>query len=157
MKKFLPVCALFAFFASVNSWAASNPYDCGAISDNERRLACYDGFFKNKSYDQNTVTPTKENDTHLSLNQKEQQFGSDRMKNNDNLTFLNSTLTGSFKDWKKGMILTLSNGQQWKITSDRYIRHSVSKPDITIEKGFLGAYYMSVEDLNYRFKVKRIK
>ena len=70
-----------------------------------------------------------------------------------------TSITGEFRGWSKaGTRLKLDNGQVWDITdSTSRLRINVVNPDIVIEPGVLGAWYLRVEGYNTRARVKRIK
>ena len=70
-----------------------------------------------------------------------------------------TSITGEFKGWSKsGERFRLDNGQVWQITdTTSRLKVSMVNPDIIIEPGALGAWYMKVVGYNTRARVKRIK
>ncbi|NVK22897.1 MAG: hypothetical protein HWD86_10290 [Kangiellaceae bacterium] len=156
MKKLLPLITLLSLGIPTLSNAASSPYDCGAISDNEKRLVCYDGFFKNKSYTPSTIIAPQKSEV---INKNEDSFGQEQLdKSQSNIPEqLNSRAVGIFKTWSKNLEINLENGQIWKVVSDRDVYFKTKNPKVSIEQGFLSVYYMRIEGLSSKLKVKRIK
>ena len=70
-----------------------------------------------------------------------------------------TSITGEFRGWSKsGERFRLDNGQIWQITdSTSRLKVSMVNPEIVIEPGALGAWYMKVVGYNTRARVKRIK
>ena len=70
-----------------------------------------------------------------------------------------TSITGEFRGWSKaGQRFRLNNGQIWEITdSTSRLRIQMTNPEIVIEPGVLGAWYMKVVGYNTRARVKRIK
>ena len=69
-----------------------------------------------------------------------------------------ASLTGEFTGFRKGLQLTLDNGQVWEQTdavSLKGVRRQT--PKVRITPGFMGAWYMQVEGTNTRPTVRRIK
>jgi len=70
-----------------------------------------------------------------------------------------TTLVGSFHGYEPGQILTLSNGQQWRVIDGRYWSPAkeADKPrKVIIEAGALGSFFLNIED-GGRPKVKIVK
>lgn len=70
---------------------------------------------------------------------------------------IKSRIVGEFKGWKKGMKLTLENGQIWKVTSNRSGYKRMTNPVITISRSMFGSFNANVEGMNAGAKVKRTK
>lgn len=71
---------------------------------------------------------------------------------------IQSRIVGEFRGWDGSTRFVLENGQEW-IQSEKgtlYIPKKMN-PMITIKKGVLGVYFISVEGYNKRTKVKRLK
>ena len=68
-----------------------------------------------------------------------------------------SRLIGEFSSWEKGMKLRLENGQVWKVTKSGTGYIKVSNPKVTIKRGFMSSFNATIEGLNSKAKVKRIK
>ena len=57
----------------------------------------------------------------------------------------------------KGNRYTLENGQVWLNIDDRDVDVDFNSPAVTIEKNFLGNYWMRFHDRNLRVRVRRIQ
>ncbi|MGH8055235.1 MAG: hypothetical protein ACREP4_15090 [Stenotrophomonas sp.] len=71
---------------------------------------------------------------------------------------IQSRLTGEFTGFGKGRQFTLDNGQVWEQTDDARVG-GVRKqtPDVRITPGLMGVWYLQVDGLNTRAKVRRTK
>lgn len=68
-----------------------------------------------------------------------------------------SRIAGPFDGWDGDTVFYLENGQVWKQTQRDKFAVRLEDPVVTIEKGLLGAYFLSVEGFGSRVKVKRLK
>jgi hypothetical protein len=67
-----------------------------------------------------------------------------------------ATVVKVIKNARKKRIFTLDNGQVWRQTETDSL--SIKQDDIIyIERGILGSFYMSKDQVNRKFRVKRIK
>lgn len=143
--------------ASMTCYAASTPYDCGAISNDDKRLSCYDGFFKNKPYDTNTTIAAPVAQAKPQPPKADDSFGKELIQSERDASpeSIRSRAIGDFKNWRENMTIRLENGQSWKISARANVFYKTSNPNVEITKGMLGTYYMTVEGINNRFKVRR--
>ena len=150
--------------------AASTAEDCAAITDDNKRLECYDNFLKKQKEQRTQETPKPAKpvspettpaiaETSQPKQSAEETFGSENLSKtkSEQIDELQSQAIGKFGLWEKGMEVTLENGQVWEIVDVRNAYHKITNPKITIEKGIFGSYMLGVEGLNKRFKAKRIK
>lgn len=72
---------------------------------------------------------------------------------------INGTIAGTFNGWdSKGTLFKLTNGMIWQQTENaRFFIDTVENPDITITRGFMGNWRLSVVGHNTAVRVKRIK
>ena len=71
--------------------------------------------------------------------------------------FFKTRIVGGFKGWEKGTPFTLDNGQIWKIESDSaYYPEAPDNAHVTIERGFFGSYWMKVDTISRKIKVRRV-
>jgi hypothetical protein len=57
-----------------------------------------------------------------------------------------SRIAGDFRGWEKGTVLKLQNGQAWEVRDDEpLIASRESSPAVTVEKGLIGGWRLSVE------------
>ncbi|MFD0322038.1 hypothetical protein [Lysobacter gummosus] len=68
-----------------------------------------------------------------------------------------STLKGEFRGWSSGTVLTLENGQRWRVVEGSlFLGKSVPAPKITIRPGLMGGWYLEAEGQTPKAKVKRL-
>lgn len=70
---------------------------------------------------------------------------------------LTARISGPFDGWNGETVFRLDNGQVWKQAQRGKFAVRLEDPLVTIEKGLLGAYFLSVEGFGSRVKVKRLK
>lgn len=66
------------------------------------------------------------------------------------------TISSLDKSLRDKYVITFSDGSKWQQTDDTYMKLEEGQA-VTIERGLLGAFFLSVEDLNKRMKVKRVQ
>ena len=71
---------------------------------------------------------------------------------------MTARVVGTLREWKRGTVIRLDNGQVWKVTGDEtgYYPYVPENPEVTIKKGFFGGYYLQMEGVNSRIPVRRI-
>lgn len=162
MKKYLFIISAMCCIGAV---AKESPQECAKIIDNMERLTCYDQLFKidNPPAAQPetlTADPKKSEASVVSQpapTKDPSMFGLEHTMADKTPEQIKATLSGSYKLWKKGMSVKLNNGQVWEVISSRKLYHAIDNPEVTIEKGAFGAFYMAIEGVNRRLKVKRLK
>ncbi len=70
---------------------------------------------------------------------------------------LESSIAGAFRGWSGRTIFTLTNGQVWQQVDDSTFSVRLQDPRVTIDKGAMGAFYLSVEGYGSRVRVRRVK
>ena len=91
--------------------------------------------------------------------QAEADFGSERLdggKGSD-VDEIRSRYVGEFTGWDGKTIFRLENGQVWQQTRSGRLAWRADSPMITIKRGMLGGYRLSVEGVNKQVYVKRIQ
>lgn len=69
-----------------------------------------------------------------------------------------SAINGEFRGWENGTRIKLANGQIWQVTdSTARLRVKVTDPQVTIEPGAFGAWFLKIDGYNSRAGVRRIK
>ncbi|HEV2238778.1 MAG TPA: hypothetical protein VGR57_19120 [Ktedonobacterales bacterium] len=67
-------------------------------------------------------------------------------------------LDGTFTGWGNNTVFKLDNGQVWEQVDDSVLNvGAIKNPRVTIKKGLISAYYLSVEGVNDSVPVRRIK
>lgn len=71
---------------------------------------------------------------------------------------LETRIAGKFDGWSGKTVFHLQNGQIWQQSDDgSYVDRPVDSPKVRIVPGRLGAFWMEVDGVNPRVKVKPIK
>lgn len=72
---------------------------------------------------------------------------------------INSTIVGSFDGWdRKGTLFKLANGMIWQQSqNDTFFIKTVQNPEVTITKGLMGNWRLSLVGHNSAVRVKRIQ
>lgn len=152
MRFILLLClTVFSFYtdaATTNKSTLKALINCGQIADDKQRLACFD-----QQLIQIKKTEIADNKS-VSSNQ-EALFGKQEPETTPKN--LESRIQGTFKGWVKGKVLTLENGQKWKVISQTKGYTKLTNPKVTISKGVLNSYDMRVEGFISKAKVKRVK
>lgn len=132
--------ALLLLGAASSAVAQDGLQQCRQIADGTQRLACYDALAI-------VAEPAPE-----------AIFGKPPPppKAPDNI---DSRVVGSLRSWEKGTLFTLENQQVWKSVDDNsgYYPNAPDNPAVTIRKSWSGAYWMEVESLGRKIKVRRVK
>jgi len=177
-KRLIELLILTTFLGFSNLVLASVHTDlaaCSKIQKNSDRLGCYDtvaNYYKSSTNNAPPKALSKVKSNHIEGAQEaqikskspeksskpvvssEDRFG---QPNKDGIESIHSNIVGSFTGWKKGLKLTLQNGQVWKVTNSKNAYKKMENPKITITRGMFNSYDAKVEGLNARAKVKRIK
>ena len=97
------------------------------------------------------ATSTKSTDDTRGLMKKVEYDKSDKV--------INGTIVGTFDGWKsKGSLFKLTNGMIWQQTeSDIFAVKAVENAEVTITRGFMGNWRLSMVGYNSAVRVKRIK
>ena len=70
---------------------------------------------------------------------------------------VSATVQGSSRAWTHGQTLVLDNGQRWRVVdSGVNFGKPVANPQVTIEPGFLGSWYLRIDDGTPPIKVQRV-
>lgn len=163
--------AVSSIFVTATSLTCANDVkQCITITDDKARLQCYDSIFltsetakKNEKPSLNELPlPHQAADKPEPNKPPAEQankdwFGMEHKAVSSTPDSLESRAVGSFKRWEKKMKIKLENGQIWEVKSSNSMYYKIDNPKVTIEKGALGAFYMGIEGINRRLKVKRIK
>lgn len=70
---------------------------------------------------------------------------------------IESRIAGEFSGWEPRTVFTLENGQRWQAdASTSYLGDRVQNPAVKITPGLFGSYWMTVEGVRQRVKVKPV-
>ncbi len=83
-----------------------------------------------------------------------------KSKDDDDLgKVINSTIVGTFEGWdRKGTLFKLANGMIWQqAKKDTFHVKAVEDPEVTITKGFMGNWSLSLVGHNSSVRVDRVQ
>jgi hypothetical protein len=164
MKNSLPALLFACGFLSAGAAVADDAamLKCRALSDTARRLACYDaipvgGVAAAVPAPAAAAMPA----VAASVAPREQGFGLRpvvKKQKDVEPESIRSTVLGRFDGWAPGAIITLANGQAWKVTDDTdAVLPIMQNPPVQITRGLLGAYFLQVEGHTNSARVARVK
>ena len=160
---------------------------CKAIDNDTRRLACFDAIqspalermLASRNSQKNQPTPTvssteKSRDKQFVNLPKQARERRDERKQGDlrgeapadfglppkaideEIDEITSTITQLGESARGKLLVTLDNGMQWQQQDSQPMRLTTGL-EVTIERGFLGAFFLSHDGVNRRIKVKRTR
>lgn len=134
---------------------------CRAIADGPARLACYDAMPVGTAVPPAAAAAAA---APLSVEQQQQAFGLegrqqrlDARASTPPMTSLASHIPGNFKGWLPGQVITLANGQRWKVVDGSDGVVSGTDLGATLERGMLGAIYLNIDGASRSPRVTRIQ
>lgn len=67
-----------------------------------------------------------------------------------------SRIAGRFQGWHPGSVLTLANGQQWRVvgSSELVVPEPLEQPAVRVRPGLLGGWNLKVEGYNTQARVE---
>lgn len=172
---------LLLFFTAMTVALAGQPVEeCAELEDDLARLACYDDWFSSRRVtekaleDNDALSATKAQVLSSSVSDRHMDStNSSQQKNNhaseeDSFGFENELLVrgldsvvsvaqGRFDYWENGLRVRLANEQLWQVIDHRPLLYNAHDPQITIHKGIMGSFYLQIEGLSRRLKVRRIR
>lgn len=125
---------------------------CLDVSDNVARLGCYDTLARATREAQ--ATPQAKA---VAVEQATQNFGRVTPLAPPPLEQLVSHIPGTLEGWTRGGRLRLANGQVWQVNDDSANFSPLSNPKVSISPGMLGSFFMSIEGVDFKIKVKRLQ
>jgi len=131
---------------------------CKGISEDSGRLACYDAISAEAL--NKTVRGGQEiAGTAGKLGDGTQTFGQESVVHEVKTQpqTLTAKIDGSIRGIRKGMLIHLNNGQAWRCVDDREVDFDAESPEVTIDRNFIGSYWMTLADSGYRVRVRRVK
>ncbi len=79
-------------------------------------------------------------------------------KEPDSNDAVESRIAGAFKGWRRNTMLNLENGQRWQVdSSEDYVTPPSPSPKVKIYPGMLGTFWMEIEGVKPRVRVKPIR
>lgn len=87
----------------------------------------------------------------------ERAFGLEQA-NANRLEAIESSIVGPFEGWKARQRLRLANGQLWEITDGSSAFYlTIRDPKVKITRGAIGGFFMEIESVNQKPRVKRVE
>jgi hypothetical protein len=153
-------------FAETKSTSANDFSSCMKISNNEKRLSCFDNLVIKEETTINAKVKIQESESDivkLEANQEEAKRIDDFAKDDLNKPFENQgldSITGTISDVKQLIrgqwVISLENGQKWQQHDSGKIILKVGD-DVRLKKGVLGAVYLFKVGSHRNIRVKRLK
>ncbi|MDI1247872.1 MAG: hypothetical protein PSV13_03220 [Lacunisphaera sp.] len=79
-------------------------------------------------------------------------------KEPDSNDAIETRFAGDFKGWRRGTVFNLANGQRWQAdSSEDYVTPPSPAPKVRIYPGMLGTFWMEIEGVKPRVRVKPIR
>ncbi|WP_156891820.1 hypothetical protein [Nevskia ramosa] len=143
---------------------------CKGIVDNGTRLSCFDAL--TLPSDHAPVAPTSAIDERAASVQPKasttvrQQplsgataFGAESVPKAivDQPKSLKAKVLGNIRGIRKGLLIQLDNGQQWRSVDDRDYDYEADSPEVTIDRNVIGTYWMAFPNSGIRIRARRIK
>ena len=119
---------------------------CRTLGDAKLRLACYDAM---------TLAPAATPTPVATRQSAEQSFG--LVEKKAPLAAIESTIVGNFDGWGPNEVITLANGQVWRISDDTVGAVVGNNLKVKLERSPFGATFMIIEGTTRSPKVRRIK
>ena len=70
---------------------------------------------------------------------------------------VDSRIVGAFRGWQPGTVLSLENGQQWRVLEGELNIRAMPSPRASVRPGMVGAWYLRVEGQTPTAKVTRVR
>jgi hypothetical protein len=126
---------------------------CRTITDALARLACYDALpvagAEAKAAPEQAATARKS---------AQELFGMEAaIAPPAGLPAIETSIPGHFEGWGPDSRFRLANGQIWQVADGSSRIYDVDNPKVTIARGMLGAFYLSLVGDNRTVRVRRIQ
>ena len=150
--------------ATANREPVKSLSSCLELVDPIERLECYDKSLSRKGQDNDKVLVVSENEIQKSVVSEDDLFGKrggeleEVIAKTQKIVIpsnLSNVITKITRYQADKYILTLKNGQQWKVLEPSRKGYFKINQNIKISKGLFGSFDLNVENLNKKYKVKR--
>jgi len=130
---------------------------CRNLNDAAARLACYDAIVLAPARPAAAPTPMAAPTpvaAAASAKAAEQSFG---LPEKSTVDAIESVIPGKFEGWGPNQHFTLANGQVWRISDGSSAFHVATDVKVKIEKSTLRSNSMTIEGMNQKPSVRRVK
>jgi hypothetical protein len=132
---------------------------CRGVADDAARLHCYDALVPAEPVAPVVAAPPVAAAAPATPAAPSADFGAETVKRKAGDAkedqALHAKLIGHIETAKKGDRYQLDNGQVWQNIDDREVLVDVSDTGVTIQRNFLGTYFLQADGNNTRIKVRR--
>ena len=169
------LCAFGAFNVQAET-VADALEKCRNTDNSLKRLMCYDSVAKSlnkyegsdaqieqlQAYKSNNGNQMKPRPAPVAQGQGQasepkNDFGLEHKRDlSDEASEIAVTIASIKKNVRDKHVITFSDGSVWQQTDGTYMKLKEGQ-SVAVERGLLGAFFLSVEGLNKRMKVKRVK
>ncbi len=140
---------LIGFLAFCGNVFATNLDSCREIKVDAERLACFDRMVSKTTQDK-TSQPSG-----VWAWIPKNPLGGTKGTGSENLVLV-SKIPGEFLGWDKETVFTLDNKQTWRVDESSVGVYRLKDPEIRIETGALGSFFMEIKGVKQKIRVKRI-
>lgn len=134
---------------------------CAQISRGVERLACYDALAADPAGDAPVAARAADPNADAPGEPRPDvdAFGAEQVEGEAAAApeQIQSRLVGEFTGWRGNTEFRLENGQVWRQAGSGRLAWSADSPIVTIRRGVLNSYRLSVEGLNASVRVRRVR
>ncbi len=141
MYKFLTALTLIAT-SSLASASDESIKKCRLLADPAQRFACYEKIEVGA-----TPAPAAKSD----------MWGFLKRTPSNEPKFIETELEGDISGWRPGQIISLKNGQKWRVADSSEGMLYKNQRKVIIESGLVGGHFMKFEGLNTQPAVIRVQ
>lgn len=133
---------------------------CRSLADVPSRVKCYDAIPLGSSA---PLAATAAVAAVPTAQQREQSFGMESVKQPkaavaEESNSISSTIAGKFDGWSGNELIKLSNGQVWRvIDGSSAVLSPLNNPKVTVERNFIGTFFLKIDGTNNSPKVRRVQ
>jgi hypothetical protein len=163
MRRITPLLLVFAGFVAVPARAdIPEILACADQADPKARLACFDAAVVKLKADVAEEQTRKRSLFGFAFPLIGSDNDSDKAREPDlgpkEVTQITAKLSGSIKDGFGHVIMTLDNGQTWKVQDQTLVPLGAARANgVIISRNLMGGYYLSVVGQNNEISVTRIR
>lgn len=156
--------ALLLMLVAAHSAHAASTADlqqCRGIADDSSRLSCYDALVPAAPIE--PAPPVAPAAAAAASRSGADDFGAETVRRKPSTEdrpqeqALHASVVGHVESARKGVRLKLDNSQIWQVTDDRDVLLDLDNPAVTIERNFIGSYFLTIDGRTTRLRVRRVQ